>query len=309
MTDRPFKLKFAGFIILLLSQLATYSQLADSSNLYDHVSIMSQSEKYRNYKNPDELNRIATYVFEQFSRYSADVSFQTYLVNDITYKNVIARFGDSHLPKLVIGAHYDVCGNQSGADDNASGVAGLLELARPMKDETLPYQLELVAYTLEEPPFFRTEYMGSYIHAQSLNKDHVIGMISLEMIGFFKEDKGSQHYPINALSMIYGKRGDYITLVKKWGSGRFSRKFIRSYKHQHLVRTKKFAAPRSLPGIDFSDHLNYWNAGISALMITDTSFYRNQNYHQPTDTIETLNFTKMNQVVDAVYLSLKELDF
>jgi Zn-dependent M28 family amino/carboxypeptidase len=109
---------------------------------------------------------------------------------------------------IVIGAHYDVCQEQEGADDNASGVVGLLELARLLKNEKLKYKIELVAYTLEEPPFFRTEYMGSFIHAQSLQqaKTDVLGMICLEMIAYFSDKKGSQEYPIGLMSLFYGKK-------------------------------------------------------------------------------------------------------
>ena len=151
--------------------------------------------------------------------------------------------------------------------------------------------------------------MGSYVHAKSL-ADHQIdihGMISLEMIGYFKEEKKSQSYPIGLLSLFYGNRGNYITLVKKFGAGRFAKSFSRKYKTTKTIRTKKFKGPKALPGIDFSDHLNYWKFGYSALMLTDTSFYRNKNYHESTDTMETLDLFRMARVIDGVFLTLKNM--
>jgi hypothetical protein len=172
-----------------------------------------------------------------------------------------------------------------------------------LKGKTIYNRIELVAYTLEEPPFFRTDYMGSAIHAKSIEpiKDKVLGMISLEMIGYFSDKKNSQEYPLGILKWVYGGKGNYITLVRKSAAGKFVKKFIKKYKKTKQIKSKKFAATRSLPGIDFSDHLNYWNIGIDALMITDTSFYRNKNYHKETDTMETLDFARMAKVIDATY--------
>jgi hypothetical protein len=172
-----------------------------------------------------------------------------------------------------------------------------------LKGKELKNRIDLVAYTLEEPPFFRTDYMGSAIHARSIEpvKDQVLGMISLEMIGYFSDKKNSQEYPLGILKWYYGGKGNYITLVRKNTAGKFVKQFIKKYKKTKQVTAKKFAAPRSLPGIDFSDHLNYWNIGIDALMITDTSFYRNKNYHKETDTMETLDFARMAKVIDATY--------
>jgi Zn-dependent M28 family amino/carboxypeptidase len=230
---------------------------------------------------------------------------QEFRVNGRTYKNVVASFGIQFNQRIVVGAHYDVCGAQPGADDNASGVAGLLELARMLSYTQTKYRIDLVAFALEEPPYFRSPAMGSYIHAKSLadNHIHVKGMISLEMIGYFTEKKRTQEYPVGVLKLFYGSRGNYITVVRKFNGGKFSRRFTRSFKNARLP-VKSFKGPRFLPGIDFSDHLNYWNQGFSAVMVTDTSFYRNKNYHTSGDTIDTLNFTSMAKVVNGVYHSL-----
>lgn len=294
-------------LIFLLSSSLCYSKpIADTSIIKSHLIAITKSGEFRSYHNIDQLNKTAEYIKSVFNQYSDSVFIQEYIVNGQVYKNVICSFGTENKKRIIVGAHYDVCDNQEGADDNASGVVGLLELSRLLNGQKLNQRIDLVAYSLEEPPYFRSEYMGSYIHAKSLieNKTEVYGMISLEMIAYFSDKKNSQSYPIQLLSLFYSSKGNYITLVKKFGAGKFTRKFCRKFKSSNIIRTKKFTAPPALPGIDFSDHLNYWKFGISALMITDTAFFRNKNYHEPTDTMETLDINKMANVIDSVFKTL-----
>lgn len=302
---------FKAILLSLLLQLTFTSNIFanDTTSLRKHFLEIIQSNKARNHKNIDELNRVASYINSQFQPFADSVYFQSYIVNGKAYKNVIAVFGSHNPSTIVVGAHYDVCGEQDGADDNASGVVGLLKLAEMLHKKKLNHRIELVAYTLEEPPFFRTENMGSYVHAKSLydQKRDVYGMFCLEMIGYFKDERKSQRYPIGALSLIYGNRGNYITLVNKLNRGKFSRKFNRAFTQQKNIRTKKFTAPEKLPGIDFSDHLNYWTFGYSAFMITDTAFYRNFNYHQKSDKLHTLDLNRMNNVIETVFHSLLKM--
>lgn len=299
--------RFLCCFLLLFSYASVAS--TDTVAIKHHLKSITKTPSYRNHQNIAQLNTIANYIKTDFLKYSDSVSFQEYEVDGKIYKNVICSFGTENKQRIIIGAHYDVCGNQEGADDNASGVVGLLELARQLKDQKLNKRIDLVAYTLEEPPYFRTEYMGSYVHAKYLS-DHkidIFGMLSIEMIGYFKDEKKSQSYPLGILSWFYGNKGDYITLVNKFGKGKFARQFTRNFKKAETIKTKKFTGPKVLPGIDFSDHLNYWNFGYSAMMITDTSFYRNKNYHQKTDTMETLDISRMAKVIDGICLALLSL--
>jgi Zn-dependent M28 family amino/carboxypeptidase len=291
--------------LLLLSAYAS-AQRASHETLRAHVTTLASGPGSRNYKDTEALNRAAEYIQQEFSTYSDSVHVQYYSVNGVTYQNIIAFFGDPTKERIVIGAHYDVCGDQPGADDNASGVAGLLELARMLKDTQSRYCIELVAYTLEEPPYFRTAYMGSYIHASSLKQNgiRVKGMISLEMIGYFDDRKGSQAYPLGIMKLFYGSRGNYISIVKQFGQGSFGRKFKRTFKRSRAIITKSVTAPSFVPGIDFSDHLNYYAFGYNALMITDTAFYRNNRYHESSDTPDTLDYEKMASVVNAVFAAV-----
>lgn len=281
--------------------------LASSEKLKQTVYFLCSTEKPRNFKNKKVLDEVAQYIQQSLDS-SGIISWeQKYIYDSTEYKNIICRYGNDSLPKIVIGAHYDVCGDQPGADDNASGVAGLLELARIFQKEKpqLDYCVEMVFYTLEEPPFFRTDYMGSYVHAKSLADagTKVKFMASIEMIGYFSEEKKSQKYPVKLMRLFYGSKGNFIALIGKPGMKKPVKKFKKRI-NKHGMKAKKLIAPAGLAGVDFSDHLNYWKFGFKAFMITDTAFMRNFSYHEKTDTPERLNYGYMANVVQGIYYSI-----
>jgi hypothetical protein len=288
------------------SALKDYPRLSDTTRLKNDLLAITQTPKPRTYRHTDVLDSVAAYIKIELGKCTPSVSEQPYTADGRNFKNIIATFGPADAERIIVGAHYDVCGDQDGADDNASAVAGLLELARLLKDKHLKYRIDLVAYTLEEPPYFRTEQMGSYVHAASLKKENikVKGMVCLEMIGYFSDEKGSQSYPLSILKGIYGNKGNFITVVEKMQSGAFAKEFRRNILSEQTIRTKKFKAPASLPGIDFSDHLNYWHFGFSAVMITNTAFYRNKSYHTKEDTVDKLDIGRMGLVVDGIFRAL-----
>lgn len=277
--------------------------------LYKDVEALVNVHPARNYKNLASLNQVADYISEQFKLMGADFEFQEYQVNGETYKNVLASYGDPLAKKrIVVGAHYDVCGDQAGADDNASAVAGMLEIARLMflKKPDLKYRVDFVAYSLEEPPFFNTEYMGSAVHARSLKQAEVDVelMVCLEMIGYFSDEPNSQEFPVSFLKWFYPTTGNFIAVIGKMGQGGKVRKFKKLMKRIAKIDVQSITAPTILPGIDFSDHRNYWAEGYPAVMINNTAFYRNKNYHEKSDNIESLNFDKMAEVVGSVYYAI-----
>jgi Zn-dependent M28 family amino/carboxypeptidase len=305
------------FLISTLIAVQNTTAQSDTTLIKSHLEQLTKTKGYRHFMNVELLNKTADFIASEFNKHADSTYFQEYQVNGITYKNVVClfkptlinSFGTSNSELVVVGAHYDACGMQEGADDNASGVVGLMEIARQLKGKQFSHPIELVAFTLEEPPYFRTENMGSFVHAKSLadSKKPVYGMVSLEMIGYFKDEKKSQAYPIGLMRLFYGSTGNFITLVNKFGKGKFSRKFTNIFKHSKHIRSKKFNGPKILPGVDFSDHLNYWRFNFSALMLTDTAFYRNKNYHQNTDTMETLDLERMANVIDTTLETLCEL--
>lgn len=298
-------------IIISMGIMVVGHAQSDTTRIKDHLTAITKTGQYRNYKNINALNQTAEYIFNIFKQYADTAFYQTYEAKGNIYKNVVCRFG-SKIDKeiMVIGAHYDVCGNQEGADDNASGVVALLEIARMLQGKSLTRPLELVAYTLEEPPFFKTPYMGSYIHAKSLidSKAKVYGMAAIEMIGYFSDKKGSQEYPVKIMKVAYGTHGDFILLVKRKGYGDFVRNFSKAFINAETIETSNLKAPFDIEGIDSSDHLNYWKLGIDAMMVTNTAFFRNKNYHKKSDKMETLDIKRMANVIDAIYNAIINID-
>jgi len=292
------------------SDARIFGNLSDTSHLRRSLELIINTPGPRTYNNVDILDTVAERIRNEFQKNTDRVSFQNYAVEEKQYKNVIASFGPEEGERIIVGAHYDVCGNQDGADDNASGVAGILELAKLLKDKTSKYRIDLVAYTLEKPPYFDSKQMGSYIHAKSLHDAHVSikGMISLEMIGYYSENENSQDYPIGFMKWIYGNKGNYITIVQKSFCGAFAKQFKELSFENNSIPTKAFRAPSFLGGISLSDHKNYWKFGYSAVMVTNTAFYRNHNYHEETDKLATLDISKMGQTIDGVYRSLIALE-
>ena len=249
------------------------------------------------------LTRVADFIATELSTAGGRVERQTYLVGDTEYQNVVARYGPEDGPRLVLGAHYDTCGPLPGADDNASGVAGVLALARLFAEHPPTVPVELVAYCLEEPPYFRTPSMGSAVHARRLKEANVEVelMISLEMLGFYSDVPDSQRYPLAQLGWFYPSVGNFITVVGAMDRAGLSGRVKRAMMAASALPVEAIVAPKALEGIDFSDHMNYWNEGFPAVMVTDTSFYRNEAYHTAQDTPDTLDYQRMGQAVLGLY--------
>lgn len=152
--------------------------------------------------------------------------------------------------------------------------------------------------------------MGSYIHAKYLhsNKTPVKGMTCLEMIGYFDNQKNSQNYPIPEMKLMYGDTADFITVTQSDKSGKFGNVIAKLMQEKDLIKTINFKGSSAVSGVDFSDHRNYWAFNYPAVMITNTAFYRNKNYHTKNDTIETLDIDKMCAVVEQLFLTLKQLE-
>ena len=319
-----------GLGIVVLTQPFVFKAQLDSPPLVDkerlehHVRYLSVDLYPRSYDQISNINQAAHYIQTELSESGGSVSVQEFKVDGINYQNIIAKFGPSLGSKIVVGAHYDSHGDVTsgaafpagyslethtpGADDNASGIAGLLELARLLGQNPPVRPVELVAFTLEEPPYFRTPFMGSAWHARSILETHqnVALMISLEMIGYFSDDKGSQSFPIPVMSYLYSDRGNFISLVGKLSDFGAMRRVKALMRGTTDLPIYSMNAPSFLMGIDFSDHLNYWAAGIPAIMVTDTAFYRNFNYHSAGDTYDRLDYKRMAKVVQGIYSVTKQ---
>lgn len=272
-----------------------------------HTRMLSEQFVPRDFSHPENLNRTAAYIRTEFEKTSGRVSEQIYDAQGETYSNVILELGptiEESGSLIVLGAHYDAYDIYPAADDNASGVAGLLELGRMLDGAELGKTIQLVAFTLEEPPYFRTKSMGSAQHADALAAENapVDLMISLEMIGYFNDAPNSQAYPVDAMGFLYPTTGDFIAVVGRMNQPGPVRNVKRGMLAGSTVDTYAIAAPPNLvPGIDFSDHRNYWAHDFPAVMVTDTAFNRNFAYHTPNDTADRLDYDRMAAVVNGIY--------
>ena len=276
---------------------------ADPEKLKLHIEKISQGFFPRSAAYMQNLDRTAAYIKRELELAGGNVSEQPFEVDGRIYRNVTALFGPATTERIVVGAHYDAAGALPAADDNASGVAGLLELASLLGKTELPIQIELVAYSLEEPPYFGSTKMGSYQHAKFLKDQNIPVrlMISLEMIGYFSDSPDSQRFPVSAMNLFYPSRGNFIAVVGNLSGFLIVRRVKAAMLGAGDLPVYSINAPVSIPGIDFSDHRNYWAFGFDAVMITDSAFYRNPNYHTAQDTSEKLDYNRMAKVVEGVY--------
>ncbi len=276
---------------------------ADRELLHQHVEFLTTIRPFRNYKNSDSLETVCDYMMAEFRKYGLEPTEQIFAVGERDYKNIIASYNSKKKRRLIVGAHYDVCGDQPGADDNASAVAGLLETARMVAEAQpdIDYRIDFVSFCLEEPPHFGTSQMGSWVHAESVKafKTDIIGLINFEMIGYFH--KGNQSYPDERLRIMYPQKADFIAVVGKHLYHEFNQKVYDLMKVDAGINVQMIDHPmvESLAGL--SDQRSYWEFGIPALMINDTSFIRNPHYHTMRDDIDTLSFDHMREVVSCAY--------
>ena len=252
--------------------------------------------------------RTEDYIRSAFQDMGYSVDRQTYSCYDKSVSNVIAEKTGSEDGVVVVGAHYDTVPGTPGADDNASAVAGMLELGRLCKEALNKKRFIFVAFANEEPPCFGSYKMGSMVYARHLKnqKVPVDVMISLEMIGYFRKE-AIQQYPLPGMRFFYPRTADFIGVVGNFHSSRYVSFLKKGIKKHSAVKARSLIAPPHIGGIGLSDNSSFWHHGYRAVMITDTSFFRNSNYHQETDTVDTLNFEAMAEVVKGLYHTLMEL--
>lgn len=271
-----------------------------AERLEGHVETLAGSYPRRHHLHPERYRQAATYGVKTFERMGYEVEREPVETDGETYPNIVAeRPGETRPDEIVvIGAHYDAVRGSPGADDNASGVAGVLELARAwQKTESPARTVRFVLFANEERPWFRTDAMGSWHHARRARSrdEAIVVMISLEMIGYYRTDPGSQSYPAG-LEWIYPERGDFIAFVGNLRSRGAVRASLEAFRMQDRHPSEGIAAPAWIPGIGLSDHWAFWEEGETALMVTDTALYRNPHYHQRSDRPDTLDYERMARV-------------
>lgn len=282
-----------------------------SSNLRNHVVELSARIGERSLVRYEALEKAAAYIETSFRGFGYALERQAYEWEGREYRNIFVTSVGKKVPQevIVIGAHYDTVSGTPGADDNASGVAGLLELARLFAGKDLDRTIRLVAFTNEEPPFFRSRNMGSRVFAREARErgEDIVAMICLEMIGYFSDQDDLQGYPLPLMKGFYPDTADFIAVVGNLRSRSLVKQVEQGMKKQAGVGVESLATFGWVPGIDFSDHYSFYKEGYRAVMITDTAFYRNHHYHRPTDTAKTLDYSAMAYVVLGLEQSICDL--
>jgi Zn-dependent M28 family amino/carboxypeptidase len=275
-----------------------------------HVDVLAVEIGERHVRRPQALAAAARYIEEAFSFIGCEVRRQVYEAEGLPCMNleVECRGRDRPAEIILVGAHYDTVQGCPGADDNASGVAAMLEIARLLRDRRLGCTVRCAAFVNEEAPFFCSRAMGSAVYARAARArgDDIKVMLSLEMVGYFSRGRRSQSYP-PLLEFFYPDRGDFIGFVSNWRSRSALVKVHEAFRLQCAFPSERLASPALVPGVSWSDQLSFWRMGYPALMVTDTAFYRNPHYHRPTDTPDKLDFDSMACVTAGLAQTLEVL--
>lgn len=280
------------------------------TNLKRHIYYLSEEIGERNVIAYEPLQKTAQYVEYNFKTLGYDVKSQEYTVQMRKVRNLIAEIPGSAKTNeiVVIGAHYDTVYDCPGADDNSSGVAALLELARLLKDSHPARTVRFVAFVNEEPPWFQTDDMGSMVYAEQAHKlkEDIVAAISIETIGMYSDAEGSQKYPAGFKS-LYPSKGNFIAFIGNLGSRGLVRDAVHSFRASTKFPSEGSAVPAAIPGVGWSDHWSFWEEGYPAIMVTDTAIFRNPNYHQPSDKPDTLDYDRMAKVVHGLVSVVRDL--
>jgi len=278
--------------------------------LQEHVRMLAEEIGERNYWQPEGLQAAADYIDRTLRDAGHEPIRHPVPTRDQAFHNIEVRLPGNTLPNQIflIGAHYDTVRGSPGADDNASGVAVMLELARLLRDADLGQSLHLVAFVNEEEPFFGTAAMGSlrYAHAARERGDDIVGMISLEMLGYYSDEPGSQSYP-PLLGHFYPGRGDFVAFVGSLSARPLVRQAIGAFREHADVPSEGLAAPELLRDVLRSDHWAFQQMGYPAIMLTDTANFRNPHYHGPGDTPDRLDYETVTRLTVALARAIETM--
>ena len=290
---------FAGLLPPL-----TASQTALADELRADVEALAVTIGPRQVFDTKTLRAAEAYVAGQFESAGYLVSRQGYEVVGETVNNLVVEIPGATEPQsiLVVGAHYDSVDSTPGANDNASGTAAMLALARRFAHALPAKTLRFVAFVNEEPPFFSKPTQGSMVYAQACRDagEQIDGMVCLECLGSYSDTPHSQRYPIAPLKLFFGDRGNFVGFIGNVSSRPLVHRTIATFRRDVPFPSQGLAAPPWVQGIGWSDHASFWKAGYPAVMVTDTALFRYDHYHQPTDLPDILNFESMARVVDGL---------
>jgi len=279
--------------------------------LRGHLKALTVTIGERSVRVPENLTKTVAYIKSFYNDIGLQARSDSYDYKGYEVANVVAEISSGPNParRYLLGAHYDSVAGTVGADDNASAVAVQLETARYLKElfgrEKLDLGVKLVSFALEEPPAFRTRYMGSRVYAQQANaaKEKIDGMICLEMVGYACYEPGCQNYPFPLGFFNYPKAGNFIGIVGNFKSSQFTKALVNEFDKNRQLPVVKLTVPFNgwiIPSVRLSDHASFWDQGYKAVMVTDSAFFRNPNYHTPADTMEKLDYRFMAELVESL---------
>lgn len=285
-----------------------------SERLLRHLTMLTVTIGERSVLRPENLEKARAYIESCFRGMGLEVENQGYAFENLKVANVIARFEAGDAPSrrtYLVGAHYDSLVGTVGADDNAAAVAVLLETARCLKilagSRPLHAAVKFVAFALEEPPTYATRHMGSRVYARQARSEgeELDGMICLEMVGYYCHEPGCQQYPFPLMFMNYPKTGNFIGIVGNSGSKELTRSLEKAFRNNPGLPAVTLTVPLNgwiMPAVRLSDHSSFWNEGYPAVMVTDSAFFRNPHYHQPSDTMDKLDFGRIAELVASLVM-------
>ncbi len=282
--------------------LSSQEQLIQD-NLKRHVGMLAGQIGERNVWHPEALAAAALYIRQTLEDLGYEVHVQSFESRDLTLQNLeVELLGDSASQEIIIlGAHYDSISGTPGANDNASGVAAMLEIARLLAGNSYSHTVRLVAFANEEPPFFYSDEMGSrvYVARSRQRGEQVKAMLALETIGYYSVQSDSQNYPM-PFSLFYPDTGNFIGFVGNLSSRRLVRQAVGAFRSSTAFPSEGVAAPGWMMGVHWSDHWSFWQAGYPAIMITDTALFRYPHYHAATDTPEKIDYESLARVTQGL---------
>lgn len=271
-----------------------------AENLSSHIITLAGQIGERNAMRYENLQRSAKYIEEQFLANGFEVKSVPYQISGNPFRNIEAEIrGYGESPEVIVfGAHYDSLSGTVGANDNASGVAALLELARMCKSEEYQKTIRFVAFVNEEPPYFKTPQMGSLVYAQQARErgEKIAGMISLETVGYYTDEPSSQKFPLPWLRYFYPRQGNFVAFVGSYKHAALLKKSLGAFRENAVLPSEGLLAPEWLLGVDWSDHWSFWKVGYPAMMVTDTALFRYPYYHTVHDTPEKINYPALSRL-------------
>jgi hypothetical protein len=282
---------------------ATQEELALKRLLQQDIQKLAAEIGARNTEAYDNLNAAGKFLETALSESGYSVRRQVYKIDNQSYFNLeVERLGTEKPEEVVVvGGHYDSAFNSPGANDNATGAVATLELARRFSKQPTNRTIRFVEFTNEEPPFFWTENMGSLVYAKQLKarQEKVVAMLSLETIGYFSDNVGSQKYPF-PIGLLYPNKGNFIAFIGNLKSGDLARRSIASFRRHAQFPSEGAVLPGWIPGVGWSDQWSFWQQGYPGIMVTDTAPYRYPYYHQEDDTLDKIDFDKLARVVSGL---------